>query len=519
MSYQYVPYLWVLATSVAVSLSLCVLAWRNRSVRSSPPFFWAMALVTLWIAAQALEIAATVLPLKIFWANVQYMPIMFAPAAYLVLVLGFTGHEGRWRLRRLLFALIIIPVIVNALMWTDEFHGLMRQDVYLDERGPFPVVRKTFGPLFWVFAAYNFSITVLSLGLLARAFGGKAAVYKKQIALLFAGLLLPVITTAFHLSGRFPISVDPTPAMFGFAGTLLAYAIFREGLFDLVPVAHSTIVEKMSAGVVVIDAKDRIVDVNPAGARLFNAAPAHLVGRRVDEVFQGHPELLRLFSSGREVAGELTIEGGSSLDYYDISFAGLSDPRSRPIGRLMLAHNVTARKLAEEKIRHMAFHDHLTGLPNRKLFQELFTRERDRSARSGESLVVGFVDLDGFKTINDTCGHETGDVLLREVAARLRVALRGSDAVSRLGGDEFSLLLPGFRHREGVAAVARNIFKSFAVPVKAAGFDLEIRASIGFSVFPDHGDDLETLLRKADEAMYLAKREGSNEYKVYSEEQ
>ncbi len=273
MSYQYVPYLWVLATSAAVSLSLCVLAWRNRSVRSSPPFFWAMALVTLWIAAQALEIAATVLPLKLFWANVQYMPIMFAPAAYLVLVLGFTGHEGRWRLRRLLFALIIIPVIVNALMWTDEFHGLMRQDVYLDERGPFPVVRKTFGPLFWVFAAYNFSITVLSLGLLARAFGGKAAVYKKQIALLFAGLLLPVITTSFHLSGRFPISVDPTPGMFGLAGTILAFAIFLEGLFDLVPVSHSTIVEKMSAGMVVIDAQGQDRRCQPGRRPAFQRRP------------------------------------------------------------------------------------------------------------------------------------------------------------------------------------------------------------------------------------------------------
>lgn len=518
MTFTLFPYHWVLAFSAFVSLSLCLYAWRNRAVRSALPFFWAMLLVSLWITAQAVEIAAAALPEKLFWANVQYLSITMAPVAYLMLVLAHTGGDTRLRRRRMLLLLCVAPVALNALLWTDNFHGLIRQGIYLDSNGPVPVVRKTFGMLFWPFAAYNFSVTIASLAVLARSLRGRASVYRRQTAMLFTGLLLPVASTITHLSGILPAGIDPTPAVFGFAGTLLAYAIFRVGLFDLVPVAHSVVIERMNTGLLVFDTKDRVVDINPAGSDLLGVAPGGIIGLPVEGAFAAHPEILSLYRNDDNASGEITVESPESVEYYDVSFSALSDGRARPIGRLMLAHNVTTRKLAEEKIRHMAFHDHLTGLPNRKLFRELFAREVAGTGRSGGSLVVGFIDLDGFKLINDTYGHEEGDRFLCEVAERLRTALRRTDVVSRQGGDEFSLLLPGFGGRSGIEAVARNVFNSLAVPVYTRGTSLAIRASIGFSIYPEHGTDMDDLLEKADMAMYLAKAAGPNNYRIYSDE-
>ncbi len=176
--------------------------------------------------------------------------------------------------------------------------------------------------------------------------------------------------------------------------------------------------------------------------------------------------------------------------------------------------DITDRKVAEESIRHQAYHDELTGLPNRCLFQDRLTIGIESARRRHGRLAVLFLDLDRFKLFNDTLGHTAGDKILREIGRRLRIVIRSNDTIARIGGDEFLVLLTDAEPEEGTALVAAKMLDVTAEPMVIAQNELSITASIGIAIFPEDGDDAETLVKSADTAMYRAKDAGRNAYKV-----
>ena len=181
----------------------------------------------------------------------------------------------------------------------------------------------------------------------------------------------------------------------------------------------------------------------------------------------------------------------------------------------LLQGEIVERRQAEARVHHMAYHDNLTGLPNRALLSDRLDRAMLAVQRSDRKLAVMFIDLDRFKTINDSLGHLTGDYLLKEVASRLCRAVRASDTVARLGGDEFVVLVPGIRESEECSSVAEKIIEALAVAFPIEGRMLHITPSIGISMYPDDGADVETLMRHADAAMYHAKANGRNNYQFF----
>ncbi len=183
----------------------------------------------------------------------------------------------------------------------------------------------------------------------------------------------------------------------------------------------------------------------------------------------------------------------------------------------LLQGEIVERRQAEARVHHMAYHDSLTGLPNRALLADRLDRAMLAAQRSDRRLAVMFLDLDRFKTINDSLGHLTGDQLLKEVASRLCRAVRASDTVARLGGDEFVVLVPGIRSTDEAARVAEKIIEALAVPFPLEGRMLHITPSIGICIYPDDGADVETLMRHADGAMYHAKAAGRNNYQFFTQ--
>jgi len=182
-----------------------------------------------------------------------------------------------------------------------------------------------------------------------------------------------------------------------------------------------------------------------------------------------------------------------------------------------LQAEIVERRQAEARVHHMAYHDALTGLPNRALLSERLDRAMLTARRDGRKLALMFIDLDRFKTINDSLGHLTGDHLLKEVANRLCRVVRAVDTVARLGGDEFVVLVPGVRGLEECALVGEKIIAAMAEPVRFEGRNLHISPSIGICLYPDDGEDVESLMRKADSAMYHAKASGRNNYQFFAE--
>jgi diguanylate cyclase (GGDEF)-like protein len=204
------------------------------------------------------------------------------------------------------------------------------------------------------------------------------------------------------------------------------------------------------------------------------------------------------------------------------------DENGRVCGLLGAVQDITERKLTESRIARLAYFDGLTGLPNRESFQDRLQIELSRAEREGLRLAILFMDLDGFKTINDTLGHETGDLILREAADRLRKVIRVSDVISRadldhadtqlarLGGDEFTALLSDITDPQDALVVARRIGEQMRSPFMVAERDLRLTASIGIALFPDDGGDVATLLKHADTAMYYAKEQGRDNVQYYS---
>ncbi|HHT9107153.1 MAG TPA: diguanylate cyclase domain-containing protein [Candidatus Wunengus sp. YC63] len=182
-----------------------------------------------------------------------------------------------------------------------------------------------------------------------------------------------------------------------------------------------------------------------------------------------------------------------------------------------ISTDITERKCMEETIRQMAYHDTLTSLPNRALFEDRFAVALTHAHRNNELLSVMYLDLDGFKDVNDTFGHRVGDRLLQCIAERLKRCLRDSDTIARLGGDEFAVLLPGISQVSDIAHIAGKITESVKQPLQIECKEISVTTSIGIALFPDDGEDIVKLLKHADDAMYRAKENGKNNYRFFSD--
>ena len=182
-----------------------------------------------------------------------------------------------------------------------------------------------------------------------------------------------------------------------------------------------------------------------------------------------------------------------------------------------IKRDITDKKVYEARLDQLAHHDSLTGLPNRLLFSDRLTQRIAEARRRGEQLAVMFLDMDRFKLINDTLGHNTGDIILQEVAERLKSTLRDVDTVARMGGDEFTLILSQVRNGEEAAMIGRRILEILSKPFALGGHELFLTASVGISLFPSDGSDVEMLVRNADAAMYHAKEQGRNTFHFYTE--
>lgn len=280
--------------------------------------------------------------------------------------------------------------------------------------------------------------------------------------------------------------------------------------------------EDVGEGVVIIE-EGRITFANEAACRMAGYTTDEMLALPSFIELVHHDDRARVMENHiRRLAGE------SFLNRYEMGLlhkdgkrieaeiAVATVPKGDRLVVIVVVLDITDRKRAEEQIRHMALHDNLTGLPNRLILNDRLRQLMLRSDRHHSRAALLFIDLDGFKPVNDFFGHDTGDCVLREVAIRLLGSVREMDTVARVGGDEFVVLMEDLPDIQGAATVAQKIIDVVSQPIEVRGRACSIGASVGIAIYPDDAKDSDTLMICADNAMYLAKERGKSNYQFFA---
>lgn len=314
-----------------------------------------------------------------------------------------------------------------------------------------------------------------------------------------------------------------------FAAAVLAFAVISYVLFERLVLSrrkgkeseakYRAVIEHATEGIIIVTCEDKmILEGNNAFKSLFGYDDDEILKMSLKDIIAEEAEtadleIERIVKEKRDL--KLRHKDGS-LIYAELSASTVSYDDSQSM--CVVVHDITERKLFEEQLMDQATHDSLTGLANRNLLNDRISQATAYQKRKNMLFAVMLLDLDRFKVINDTLGHSTGDILLKQIAERLASGVRNYDTVARLSGDEFVILVNDVIDTNDIITVAKNILNLFNASVKISENELFVAASIGISLFPSDGDSADHLLMKADTAMYHCKAQGGNNYKFFAEE-
>lgn len=539
MGTPYSAILTLIITAGVINVLMGIYALSGRSKVSMVRTFVAFSLMSaIYTFGSALELAAGSLEEIVLWIKIQYLGMPFLPPLNLLLVMYFLGMEKYLR-RSLRIGLFIVPAITLLLVMTNEAHHLYYRDIVLRPDTLTPKADLVAGPWYLIAGAYTFGCMIGGVVLLLVQWRRKK-MYRFQMVTLLFGLSLPLVGDFFYLGGVTPDGVDPIPVIMTVTSAAYMWALASRGLFHVVPIARDSLFESMRDGVLVLDMEDRLVDYNAAAAAIIPELVATDIGQRLDRLWRGHTDAALLL---RDTAGEGSAKDGGVVDVQEIPWAiedrsyhyqvRTSIVRNRgglEAGKLIVLIDITQRVQLQEQLRQMAYYDGLTGVYNRARFMNLGTSMLSEAERAGEPMAVILFDIDHFKRINDTYGHDVGDQALLHIADLCRRALRTEDLLARYGGEEFVVALPGMDAARAESAAHRIRRELAAQPLYVPGGELRMTASFGIAAAEgavgggagragetegargadgaDTGAMLKLLLKQADLALYAAKHGG-----------
>ncbi|MGM0603389.1 MAG: histidine kinase N-terminal 7TM domain-containing protein [Bacillota bacterium] len=354
MKLQFNLYLIPLFTSSFITFVLALYSYKYRKVKGAVAFMLSMFAGSLWAAANALEMAGVSLSAKVFWANIQYVFYAFAPLIWLVMVFEFTEREELVNKKNIML-FSIIPLLTIFFVWTNDYHHLMRKNVSLDSAGMFSVIVKDYGIWFWIHFIYCYILNTLSMIFLLRAIWNRNLIYRRQTIFLFAGYGIVFLSNILYVLGISPITrFDISPVLFSLSAAVIALGIFRFRIFDLVPVARTTIFEEMATGIIAFDRKKRIIDINPRIKNMFFLDEnISYLGKRLSSIT---PELENIFDSidfenkHKFINREMKIKFENESYYYELFLSLIENNKDRFLAGVMIINDITALKEARKTL-------------------------------------------------------------------------------------------------------------------------------------------------------------------------
>ncbi len=528
-----------LVVNAIFALSVAAFISRKLIVPGRNSLVSVLISLAIWSFAYAMITFSTSMEMKYFWLKIENIGIITQPVLWFVFILSYT-RQTRFLKWPFIVILCIIPFISLVMIFSDQWFHLYYTSIkpLAENGGPLVIAR---APWYWIQLAQSYALNVIGTVFLIARFIEFKNIFRKQLAFLIVAALIPFIVNIVYqlvsnLSPSFFIPVDLTPISFTVSIWLISLGIFRTNLLDLVPIARDVIMENIPEMVFVVDAHDRVLDVNNVAEKWLGKSRQEMIGHDPTEVFREWPQLLNRFLFTESTREEVQIAGNPPL-MLEVVITPLYTEQTRELnGRIILAYDITERKKLEnelkntnkilmakileveflqEKLREQAIRDPLTGMFNRRFLAESLDKEVSKAERENTPVSIIMMDVDLFKNFNDTYGHKCGDVVLQDLANFLTENSRQGDIVCRYGGEEFVILMPNATLHDAYER-AENWRQTYSArSIRYAGNDLSISFSAGVASFPLHGAAGEAILYAADHALYLSKNDGRNKVTLY----
>lgn len=399
-----------LLVSAAMAAAIALLAWRRRRVRGASPFALLMLAVAEWTVTYVFELESNSLASKVSWVMAQYVGIVLVPVAWFAFALEYTGREQRLTRRNVLL-LCFVPLVTLVLVWTNPFHHLMMEDVRLMRAGPYAFLRIARGPAFWLHLVYAYALLLWGGFLILREHVRGGPVYRRQTRLLLVAAAIPWLGNLVYVLnwGMLPY-VDITSFLFVVSGVIIFWALFRLQFLRLVPVARDTVIDNMRDGVLVVDALDRVADLNPAAERMLGVSSSQAIGGSAKDVLAKWPELVGCLSeasSNQQV--EIGIDECGTSYAYELTISPLWRTQLGFEGRVITFRDVTERREAQ-----LALQQRAAELQSRNKELDAFAHTVAHDLKAPLTTIVGYAEV--LKDFELGPSSEDVEDLLEEIA-------------------------------------------------------------------------------------------------------
>jgi len=530
VNYIITPHGLILFITAVLSLIVGAIAWQYRYHLSGKILTGLMVCIAIYAFSSAIQAGSPELGTNIIWAKISYLGYVWLTPLCLLFILAFTDQMN-WIKAPVMVVITTIPLLTLLLVWTNEFHGLIWSDYTRVNRQPNVWIFEH-GQWFLIFVAFQLCMYALSLIVLIRTCRRQQSQYRKQTMTVLVATLFPAVAGVLYSFKLSPIpGFNWMPTFTFFTGLIFTWSIYHYRLLDLVPVARDVLVEQMLDGVVVLDEQQRIIDINPSARKMIERGEEIKIG---DPFSTAMPDLFTSLTGGcnRSNTQTLTFRGTSDDDrYIDVRLTLVGGLRSGKHCSLLLLRDITRRKTIEDslnkanrelerrleeiqklqnQLREESLRDPLTSLYNRRYLEDSLQREFAHAQREKYPVSIIMSDIDHFKRINDTYGHNVGDEVLQELSRMLVISFRTEDIICRYGGEEFIIVMPGTPAETALARAEtfRQTLENSALP--ATGQSIHITLSAGIAVYPENGSSVDEIIRLADQALYQAKTGGRN---------